>query len=94
MPLPVLEASKRREKERRETIFNVVQSSTIYFCFPCDIKTSWLKSFNSHYKHYVKRTNSSVLMGTDGDETEHESLAAASQEESMLSLSGLARATD
>lgn len=48
-------------------------------------------SFASLYKHYVKRPINSVLMGTDGDKTEHESSAAESQEESMLSFRGLGK---
>ena len=48
-------------------------------------------SFASLYKLYVKRSISSVLMRTDGDETEHESSAAESQQESMLSIHRLGK---
>ena len=48
-------------------------------------------SFASLYKHYVERPINNVLMETDGDETEHQSSAAESQEESMLSFRGLGK---
>ena len=43
-------------------------------------------SFASLYKHYVERPIDSILMGTDGNETEHESSAGESQDKSILSF--------
>ena len=48
-------------------------------------------TFTRLHKNYVERPINNVLMGTNGDETEHESSGAESQEESMLSFCGLGK---